>query len=183
MRHVEIIVFDRNIPEHASERFDRVTYVQGTVTIRDHLDRLMRINDRWDEKLEVVKDLDEFEEVEQDDDGNYIGVQQEGMLEPNVEDMHLRKCKYPPTCVFLCAGLMPSMEHTDEDFQLINGMGSMNVVDSCISANVKHLFYFLCQRCSEQGREGTMGPMRNTTKASIGLIMTQFLTALQKKTS
>ena len=144
LKHVEVIVFDRDIPEHVSERDDRVTYVQGTVTIRDHLDRLMRINDRWDKKLEVVQDLDEFEEVEEDDNGNYIGIQQEGMLEPNVEDVHLRKCKYPPTCVFLCAGLMPSMEHTDEDFQLINGMGSMNVIDSCISANVNHLVFTSC---------------------------------------
>ena len=30
LKHVEVIVFDRDIPEHVSERDDRVTYVQGT---------------------------------------------------------------------------------------------------------------------------------------------------------
>ena len=142
--HIEVIVFDRNIPEDASDRDDRVTYVQGTMTIRDHLDRLMRINDRWDNKIEVVEDLDEFEEIEEDDDGNYIGIQQEGMLEPGVEDKHLRKCKYPPTCVFLCAGITPSLEHMDDDFQLINGMGSMNVIDSCVAAKVNNFVFTSC---------------------------------------
>ena len=141
---VEVIVFDSIIPEYKGDRDDRVTYVQGSITIREHLDRLMRINDRWDEKIEVVNDLDEFQELEEDDDGNYLGIQKEGMLDPGNEESHLRTCKYPPSRVFLCAGLMSSIEHTDDDLQLVNGMGAMNVIDSCINANVQNFIYTSC---------------------------------------
>ncbi len=153
----EVIVFDVEIPEE-SERDPRITYVRGTITVRDHLDRVMRINDRWD-RSELIIEEDDDAVIDGDDyDGNY-DTQQEGLLDTE-ETRHLRRCRRPPGVVFHAAGLNPSIEHVEDDMTLINGMGAMNVVDSCIAAKVERLVFTssasvgLCCRGSDKSIDG-----------------------------
>ena len=88
-----MIVFDLKIPDKV-DRDPRVTYIQGTITVRDHLDRAMRINDRWDESELIIEEDDDAVIDGDDSDGGYY-IQQEGLMDVE-ESKHLRKCKRPP---------------------------------------------------------------------------------------
>jgi nucleoside-diphosphate-sugar epimerase len=134
----EIIVFDMILQEEV-KRNPQVTYVRGSITVRAHLDRLLRINDTWDQ-TELACEKDDNDETDVDEYGTTYPSQREGLVDP-LEKEKVSKAKYPPYCVILSAGINPSINHVKEDLLMINGMGAMNVVDSCVAAGVGKLVF------------------------------------------